>query len=113
MCLNLTDSGVIDGCGADASWQVDPTGGTTTPEIKAAWDIGHRTMMRDTTLALGDGLLRESISIVPFALYSTVLNDCFKFIPPRMAQCCMPSLRPPLHPMWLGVHVVDSPSPAR
>jgi hypothetical protein len=72
MCLNLTDSGVIDGCGADASWQVDPTGGTTTPEIKAAWDIGHRTMMRDTTLALGDGLLRESISIVPFALYSTV-----------------------------------------
>ena len=22
-----------------------------------AWDIGHRTMMRDTTLALGDGIL--------------------------------------------------------
>ena len=57
MCLKMTDSGVIDGCGADASWQIDPTGGTTTPAVAKAWDIGHRTMMRDTTLALGDGVL--------------------------------------------------------
>eukprot|EP00038_Savillea_parva_P002713 m.116872 g.116872 ORF g.116872 m.116872 type:complete len:514 (-) comp10932_c0_seq2:1779-3320(-) len=57
MCLNLTDSGVIDGCGADASWQRDPTGGTTSRDTALAWDTGHRQMMRDTTLALGDGLL--------------------------------------------------------
>ena len=57
MCLNLTSTGVIDGCGADASWQVDPTGNTTSRTVAAAWDVGHRTMMRDTTLALGDGLL--------------------------------------------------------
>jgi len=57
MCLNMTDSGVIDGCGADASWQIDPTGGTTAPDVEKEWDVGHRTMMRDTTLALGDGVL--------------------------------------------------------
>lgn len=57
MCLNLTDSGVIDGCGADASWQRDPTGGTTSRDVALAWDVGHRQMMRDTTLALGDGIL--------------------------------------------------------
>lgn len=57
VCLNMTDSGVIDGCGADASWQVDPTGGTTDPATMTGWDIGHRTMMRDTTLALGNGVL--------------------------------------------------------
>ena len=58
VCLNMTDSGVIDGCGADASWQVDPTGGTTDPATMTGWDIGHRTMMRDTTLALGGGVGR-------------------------------------------------------
>ena len=36
MCLNMTDSGVIDGCGADASWQRDPTGGTTSPDVVLA-----------------------------------------------------------------------------
>jgi len=57
MCLNLTASGVIDGCGADASWQRDPTGGTTSTSVALAWDVGHRQMMRDTTVALGDGIL--------------------------------------------------------
>ena len=36
MCLNMTDSGVIDGCAADASWQRDPTGGTTSPDVVLA-----------------------------------------------------------------------------
>ena len=30
----MTDSGVFDGCGADASWQRDPTGGTAPPRFR-------------------------------------------------------------------------------
>ena len=50
MCLNLTKSGVIDGCGADASWQtgVDQSWGLTA-EMAAAWRDGHKQMMRETT----------------------------------------------------------------
>eukprot|EP00045_Choanoeca_perplexa_P010037 m.100419 g.100419 ORF g.100419 m.100419 type:complete len:379 (-) comp15123_c0_seq2:26-1162(-) len=52
MCINLTSSGVIDGCGADASWQYDATGNTTTPAVQVAWDQGHRAMMNATAQAL-------------------------------------------------------------
>ena len=55
MCLNMTRSGVIDGCGADASWQtgVDQAQdwGLTLATAEA-WDAGHKQMMRDTTAAL-------------------------------------------------------------
>jgi len=60
MCLNMTRTGVIDGCGADASWQdgVDQAKGWgLTPAAAAAWDAGHKQMMRETTAALGDGVL--------------------------------------------------------
>ena len=60
MCLNLTASGVIDGCGADASWQngVDQM---ATWEISSAtataWEAGHKAMMLQTTEALNKGIL--------------------------------------------------------
>ena len=58
MCLNMTATGVIDGCGADASWQVDPANNTTTPAVAAAWDVGHRQMMNETATALApNGIL--------------------------------------------------------
>ena len=60
MCLRLTGTGVIDGCGADASWQTGMDhaaqwglGNATA----AAWDVGHKAMMRTTTEALADGVL--------------------------------------------------------
>jgi len=60
MCLNLTKSGVIDGCGADASWQngVDQAQKWgLTPAMAAQWGMGHKQMMRNTTALLGDGVL--------------------------------------------------------
>jgi len=62
MCLALTASGVIDGCGADASWQganvssAKSSWGLDT-QTAAKWSQGHQGMMRDTMKALGDGLL--------------------------------------------------------
>jgi hypothetical protein len=68
MCLNMTDSGVVDGCGADFSatgtnrW-VDHTPAKIAAnmglDIKTAtaWAAGHRQMMKDTQAALGKGLL--------------------------------------------------------
>ena len=66
MCLNLTDSGVIDGCGADFSgvgvnsWNDSEALQNELVLDRAtavAWTAGHRQMMRETTAALGDGLL--------------------------------------------------------
>ena len=60
MCLNLTMSGVIDGCGADASWQTgvdQQTAWGLDAKTAQAWDVGHKEMMRETTALLGDGLL--------------------------------------------------------
>lgn len=60
MCLSMTSSGVIDGCGADASWQtgVDQAQKWHLDNATAeAWDAGHKAMMRMTTEALGDGVL--------------------------------------------------------
>ena len=83
----MTKTGVIDGCGADASWyrcypclriqsasvendqpttlipsifsprQSDPANGTLTPAQLEAWHTGHRQMMKDTTAALKGGAL--------------------------------------------------------
>lgn len=68
MCLNMTDSGVIDGCGADFSSMGTNRWADHTPEkiakdlgldIKTAtaWAAGHRQMMKETQEALGNGLL--------------------------------------------------------
>jgi hypothetical protein len=58
MCLNMTASGVVDGCGADASWQtgVDQDWDLDSATA-AAWNTGHKQMMRSTTEALGEGVL--------------------------------------------------------
>lgn len=68
MCLNMTDSGVVDGCGADFSatgtnrW-VDHTPTKIAADMgldiktATAWASGHRQMMQDTQAALGKGLL--------------------------------------------------------
>ncbi|KAG7353605.1 glycosyl hydrolase family 15-related protein [Nitzschia inconspicua] len=66
MCLNLTASGVIDGCGADfSSLERNRWGTHTTDYIRTnygldevtaqAWNEGHRQMMVETTEALGEG----------------------------------------------------------
>ena len=60
MCLTMTSSGVIDGCGADASWQtgVDQAKDWHLNDTTAvAWREGHKSMMRMTTEALADGVL--------------------------------------------------------
>lgn len=68
MCLNLTSSGVIDGCGADFSatgknnWYFHNTKFiakwfNVNTETAQAWNDGHRQLMIDTTRALGDGIL--------------------------------------------------------
>jgi len=60
MCLTMTASGFIDGCGADASWQngLDQAKSWGLSETTAtAWRDGHKEMMRMTTEALGDGVL--------------------------------------------------------
>lgn len=66
MCLNLTASGVIDGCGADFSslernrWQTHTTDYIQKnygldEDTAQAWNEGHRQMMAETTAALGEG----------------------------------------------------------
>lgn len=68
MCLNMTATGVIDGCGADFSamgansWAAHTAAGIArelglTLAQAAAWGEGHRQMMIETQQALGDGLL--------------------------------------------------------
>ena len=54
-CLGLTASGVIDGCGADFSSGVKAKG--LEPIVAQEWVAGHATMLRETTAALGAGLL--------------------------------------------------------
>lgn len=67
-CLDMTSTGVIDGCGADFSAMGWNEWSMCTPEHVAAdmdldlatataWVAGHRQMMRDTQTALGNGLL--------------------------------------------------------
>merc|ERR1712070_167010 len=55
---NVTASGVVDGCGADASWQTGVDQDWDLDDVTAAaWNVGHKEMMRSTTEALGDGVL--------------------------------------------------------
>lgn len=68
MCLAMTASGHVDGCGADFSamgtnrW-ADHTAANIAADLgldnatAAAWAAGHRQMMHDTQAALGAGLL--------------------------------------------------------
>eukprot|EP00039_Didymoeca_costata_P016854 m.307435 g.307435 ORF g.307435 m.307435 type:complete len:378 (-) comp16462_c0_seq4:389-1522(-) len=59
-CLNLTASGVIDGCGADASWQdgIQQMESWALDNATAeAWSVGHKQAMRQTMVALKDGLV--------------------------------------------------------
>lgn len=66
LCLNLTATGVIDGCGADFSalekndWDTHTTQYIASnyqldDETAQAWNDGHRQMMTDTAAALGEG----------------------------------------------------------
>jgi hypothetical protein len=66
LCLNLTSTGFIDGCGADFSALEKNRWGTHTTQYIAsayhlddttaeAWNDGHRQMMVETTEALGEG----------------------------------------------------------
>jgi len=57
MCHNMTSTGVIDGCGADASWQSNPAKGQLSQSEVNSWSAGHRQMMIDTTASMGDGML--------------------------------------------------------
>ena len=68
MCINMTNSGVIDGCGADFSAMGTNKWMDHTPakiaadmgldnETATVWAAGHRQMMKDTQAALGEGLL--------------------------------------------------------
>ena len=61
MCVNMTKSGVIDGCGCDGSQQRASTGEGAIPHINQsvadAWNTGKISMMNTTRLALGKGLL--------------------------------------------------------
>lgn len=60
MCLNMTRSGVIDGCGCDASWmdgEKQAAQWGVTKEAGQAWGVGHRTMLRELSWnLLGDGI---------------------------------------------------------
>jgi hypothetical protein len=59
MCLNMTKSGFVDGCGVDGSQQ--RAGTTAIPGVAEAnaslWDEGKVCMMNATTAAIGDGLV--------------------------------------------------------
>ena len=59
MCLNMTASGFVDGCGVDGSFQ--RAGTTAIPGVAAAnasrWNEGKVCMMNATTAAIGDGLV--------------------------------------------------------
>jgi hypothetical protein len=54
-CLALTASGAIDGCGADFSDGAKATG--LDPTAAQEWEAGHAMVLRETTAALGEGLL--------------------------------------------------------
>ena len=58
MCFNMTLSGVVDGCGADASWQNgwdQKADWHLSDSTASAWRDGHAQMMRQTTAALQPG----------------------------------------------------------
>lgn len=91
MCVNMTKSGVVDGCGADASWQdgvEQEKRWGLAPAMAAAWKQGHEQMMRNTTSLLGDGVL--------LGKYAREVGDC-----KRRGNLATTSIAPPaLHRRW-------------
>ena len=67
MCLNMTKSGYVDGCGIDGSQQraggaiIKGDGSPAIPGLSSknalAWNTGKVCMMNGTTNAIGDGLV--------------------------------------------------------
>jgi hypothetical protein len=59
MCLNMTKSGVVDGCGVDGSHQRAGTSAIpgVAPVNATRWNEGKVCMMNGTTAAIGDGLV--------------------------------------------------------
>lgn len=55
-CLNMTKTGVIDGCGADASFQTGESW-NISDDIRKKWIAGHKQTMAETTTSLGNGIL--------------------------------------------------------
>jgi len=51
-CLNVTASGLLDGCGADASQQPGSYIDGLTPAQQAAWTAAHTAAVANTTAAL-------------------------------------------------------------
>ena len=51
-CLNATASGLVDGCGADASQQTAAYVRGLSPAVAAAWTPAHVQAVADTTAAL-------------------------------------------------------------
>ena len=81
MCLNMTASGVIDGCGADASWmtgteQAGQWG--VSPQAGAAWGAGHQQMLRKLSWPLlGDGVtLGKQASEVGDYVSGVLAEEC-------------------------------------
>ena len=60
MCLNMTRSGVVDGCGCDASWMdgtAEAAKWNMTQEQGTAWGKGHQNMLRELSWPLlGEGV---------------------------------------------------------
>jgi len=60
MCLNMTKSGLVDGCGIDGSQQRAGTSAIPGPfaaGVADAWNSGKVCMMNGTTNAIGQGLV--------------------------------------------------------
>ena len=51
-CLNMTGTGLIDGCGADASQQPGSYINGLAPDVSAAWTAGHVQAVADATRAV-------------------------------------------------------------
>lgn len=58
-CLNLTATGLVNGCGADASQQTAAYIPNLAPATATAWTAGHVAAVRATTVAVEetDGLV--------------------------------------------------------
>jgi len=51
-CLNMTATGLVDGCGADASQQVGSYIPGLAPDVSAAWTTAHVQAVADATRAV-------------------------------------------------------------
>ena len=51
-CLNMTKTGWIDGCGADASQQAGSYINGLSPDVEAAWTAAHIAAVKATTTAV-------------------------------------------------------------